>query len=79
MSRIPMRIGATVVVNTHDSDRMIVRERPGLAEPEVTRVNNGATFVVKSGPFRNDDKYWWELASGGWAAEENLQFPADEG
>lgn len=74
-----LRIGANVVVNTHGNDRMIVRERPGLAEAEVTRVNNGAGFVIKSGPFRNDDKFWWEFESGGWAAEENLQFPADGG
>lgn len=71
-----LRVGATVVVNTHSRDRVIVRERPGLAEEELTRVTNGTTFVIDSGPVRSDDKFWWHFAAGGWAAEENLEFPA---
>jgi hypothetical protein len=70
-----LRIGAPAVVNTHSEDRMIVREEPGLDAAEITRVHNGTGFIIEAGPVAADGKYWWRFGSGGWAAEENLEYP----
>jgi len=69
---ITFDFGQRVRVDTGDSDRMIIRERPGLDAPEVERVENGTEFVIADGPVEGDGYYWWRFESGGWAADANL-------
>jgi hypothetical protein len=65
-------IGDRVRVNTHSSDRMIVREWPGTWAPEIDRVNNDTKLTLAAGPAKVDGHIWWHLQEGGWAAEDNL-------
>lgn len=69
---ITFDFGQRVRAETGDSDRMIVRERPGLDAPELDRVANGTEFVIADGPVEGDGYYWWRFESGGWAADANL-------
>lgn len=73
----PLRLGATVVVGG-TGDCLRVRERPGLAAPEVACLDDGAVVIISGGPVEIDDHEWWELEGwDGWSAGDWLRYPDD--